>query len=178
MNAAESVTATFNSTATTDLRAVTAPFTDDGSSPVTLTWNPAFPDTNYTAVCTAETTQSDFLLPLIQQQTATTITVIPTEGGATPGTVDCIAIPDSDTSDIRHGRQVFQTSDAAVTVNWATAFTDTNYTAVCTAETTDTGVSFSSVISDLETGFVSVDIGGIPTGTMECIAALRVSSRR
>jgi hypothetical protein len=145
-------------------------FTDDGAAPVTVTWNPAFADTNYTAVCTAETTPSDFLLPVITGRTPTTMTVIPTDGGATPGNVDCIAIPDTDTSDLRHGRVAFTDLPATVTVPWSTAFPDTNYTVACTLETEEgIGGGFTSVISDIETGSVTVDNGQYDSGTMHCI---------
>ena len=41
-----------------DIRSALTAFTDDGSAPVTVTWNPPFADTNYTAACTVETTPS------------------------------------------------------------------------------------------------------------------------
>ncbi len=173
MNAAESVTATINvTTPPSDIRSALVPFVDDGSAPVTVTWNPAFADTNYTAVCTAETTISDFLLPVITSRTATSMTVIPTAGGATPGVVDCTAIPDSDTSDLRHNRTAFSDTPQTVTVTWSTAFPDTNYTVACTVENDQTNSSneFTSVISDMEAGFVTVDNGQIPAGAMHCIA--------
>src|SRR5208282_895103 len=150
-----------------DIRAALAAFTDTGAAPVTITWNPAFADTNYTAACTAETTPSDFLLPIITLRTPATTTVIPTGGGATPGVVDCIALPDSDTSDIRHGRVAFGDSPATVAVAWNPAFADTNYTVACTLETQgNTSGGFSSVISALSAGSVSVDSGGFAAGTM------------
>lgn len=173
MNAAESVTATFNSTTPpNDIRSALAPFADDGSAPVTVTWNPAFADTNYTAVCTAETTPSDFLLPVITGRTATSMTVIPTGGGATPGVVDCIAIPDSDASDIQHNRTAFSATPQTVNVTWTSPFANTNYTVACTVENdqTNSNDQFTSVISDVEQGFVAVDNGQIAAGTMHCIA--------
>jgi hypothetical protein len=168
MNAAESVTATFNSTVGT-MRSAVVPFTDDGAGNVTITWSPAFADTNYTAVCTAETT-GDFVLPVITSRTASSMTVIPTDGGATPGNLDCIAIPDSDTSDIRHGRTPFSDGQSLITVAWGTAFPDTNYTVACTLESEGLDGGLTSVISDVETGFVTVDNSNFLTGTMHCIA--------
>jgi len=168
MNAAESVTATFNSTVA-NMRSAVVPFTDDGAGNVTITWSPAFADTNYTAVCTAETT-GDFVLPVITSRTASSMTVIPTDGGATPGNLDCIAIPDSDTSDIRHGRTPFSDGQSLITVAWGTAFPDTNYTVACTLESEGLDGGLTSVISDVETGFVTVDNSNFLTGTMHCIA--------
>jgi uncharacterized repeat protein (TIGR01451 family) len=154
-----------------DIRAALVAFPDSGIAPATVTWNPAFPDSNYTAVCTVETTPSDFLLPVITLRTPTSMTVIPTDGGATPGVIDCIAIPDSDTSDIRHSRVAFRSSPATVAVSWSPAFADTNYTVACTLETQGaTNGGFTSVISALSPSSISVDGGGIAAGTMHCIA--------
>jgi Big-like domain-containing protein/List-Bact-rpt repeat protein len=156
--------------AASDIRAALVAFTGNGISPVTVTWNPPFADANYTAVCTVETTPSDFLLPIIALRTATSMTVIPT-GGSAPGTLDCIAIPDSDTSNIHHGRVAFNNSPTTVTVTWSPAFADTNYTVACTLETQGpTGGGFTSVISALSAASINVDGGGIAAGTIHCIA--------
>src|SRR5208282_228069 len=154
-----------------DIRAIYANYSDNGA-PITIAWNPPFPDTNYTAVCMVETSPSDFLLPTITLRTPGSMTVNPTDGGSPAGTLDCIAIPDSDTSDIQHTRVAYSGFPATVTVPWTTAFPDTNYTAACTAETQGpTGGGFTSVISALSASSITVDNDGYATGTMHCIAA-------
>jgi hypothetical protein len=153
-----------------DIRAALVTF-NDGTAGATVTWSPAFADTNYTAVCTAEVTPSDFELPIITLRTASSMTVIPTSlEGSVTGTLDCIAIPDSDTSDIRHGRVAFSDLPTTVTVNWNPVFSGTNYTVACTVETEEGTNGFTSVISSVTPSSVQVDNGQIDTGTMHCMA--------
>ena len=152
-----------------DLRTAQVVFTD-GYANAKVSWNPAFPDLNYTAVCTAEQTPSDFLLPVITSRSAGSMTVVPTDYGLA-GILDCIAIPDSDNSDIRHARASFSGGPSGVTVPWNPAFTDTNYTAVCTVETQDYGNGeFTSVINNRSTDSISVINGFFDSGTMHCVA--------
>lgn len=154
---------------TTTLRTASGSFSG-GTTGVTLNWSSAFPDTNYTAICSAETTVGDFLLPIITLRTTTAITVVPTGGGTPSGNIACFAIPDSDTSDIRHGRTVYSGAPATITVTWNAAFPDTTYVTACTVETQGaTGGGFSSVISALATTSVTAINGGIAAGTMHCI---------
>jgi len=155
-----------------DIRATMVLFAN-GHSNVTVVWNPAFPDTNYTAVCTAEQLPSDFLLPVITSRSPGSMNIVPTDNGG-PGILDCIAIPDSDGTDIRHARAAFTGDPANVSVPWNPVFTDTNYTAVCTVEPQDYGNGngeFTSVISAKTPDSITV-INGSPynTGTMHCIA--------
>jgi hypothetical protein len=153
-----------------DIRANQTPYNDSGAL-LTVTWSPSFPDTNYTAVCTAETIPSDFLLPVIASRSAGSMNVDPTDGGSPTGTLDCMAIPDSDSSDIRHARAPFSGRPASVNVPWNTSFSDTNYTAVCTVETRDNlAGGFTSVISAVNPGSITVTNGGFDSGTMHCIA--------
>ena len=152
-----------------DIRATAVLFAN-GLSNVTVVWNPAFADTNYTAVCTAEQLPSDFLLPVITSRSPGSMNIVPTDN-AGPGILDCIAIPDSDGTDIRHARAAFTGSPNTVTVSWNPVFTDTHYTAVCTVETQDRGSGeFTSVISAKTTDSITVINAGFPTGTMHCLA--------
>ena len=155
---------------TGDLRTSQVVFAN-GYTNVKVPWNPAFPDLNYTAVCTAEQTPSDFLLPVITSRSAGSMTVVPTDYRL-GGVLDCIAIPDSDNSDIRHSRASFSGFPLYVTVPWNPAFTDTNYTAVCTVETQDYGNGeFTSVINNRSTDSISVTNGSsFYGGTMHCLA--------
>jgi len=146
-----------------------------GTSTVTVPWSPPFSDTNYTAVCTAETTPSDFLLPVITLRSAASMNVNPEDTGSllqpATGKLHCIAIPDSDSSDIRHRRVPFSAFPPAITVSWIPAFPDINYTVVCTVETQQAvGDGFTSAITALSPGAVSVSNNGFATGTMHCIA--------
>lgn len=143
----------------------------NGLNGVTVVWNPPFPDTNYTAVCTAEQFPSDFLLPVITSRSAGSMTIVPTDSSG-PGILDCIAIPDSDGSDIRHTRAAFTGDPSQVTVPWNPVFPDTNYTAVCTVETQDYGNGeFTSVISAKTVDSITVINGSqFNTGTMHCVA--------
>jgi hypothetical protein len=156
---------------TDSIRTAFASYTG-GFAGVNIAWSPAFPDTNYTAVCTVETSPGgDPLLPTIILRTPASMTVIPTDGGSASGTLGCIAIPDSDSSDIRHAHVAFSGSPTTVAVNWSPVFPDTNYTTACTLETQGgIGGGFTSVISALTAASVSVDAGGFATGTMHCIA--------
>src|SRR5208282_2758958 len=62
-------------------------------------------------------------------------------------------------------------SPATVTVPWTPSFPDTNYTTACSAETQGpTSGGFTSVISALSAGSITVDNDGYPTGTIHCIA--------
>ncbi len=155
-----------------DVRATQVAFTN-GYATLTVWWNPAFPDTNYTAVCTAEQppSGSDFLLPVITSRSAGSMEVVPTDYSQA-GILDCIAIPDSDASDIRQTRASFTGAPSSVTVLWNPAFADTNYTAVCTVETQDYGDGeFTSVINAVNPGSISVINGSqFSSGTMHCIA--------
>ncbi len=154
---------------TGDIRATAVLFAN-GLSNVTVVWNPAFADTNYTAVCTAEQLPSDFLLPVITSRSPGSMNIVPTDN-AGPGILDCIAIPDSDGTDIRHARAAFTGSPNTVTVSWNPVFTDTHYTAVCTVETQDRGSGeFTSVISAKTADSITVINAGFPTGTMHCLA--------
>ncbi len=153
-----------------DLREITKSYTDS-FTPLTVSWTPVFPDTNYTAACTAETKPSDFLLPTITSRAAGSMTVSPTEGGSPAGILDCIAIPDYDSTDLRHGRGAFSGSPASVVVKWNAPFPDTNYTAVCTVETDGAfGGGFTGVIDAVSPGSVTVLNAGYPAGTMHCMA--------
>jgi hypothetical protein len=154
-----------------DIRATTVLFASPGNNNVTVVWNPPFPDTNYIAVCTAEQFPSDFLLPVITSRSPQSMNIVPTD--AFPGgTLDCIAIPDSDGTDIRHTRAAFTGHPSQVTVPWNPVFTDSNYTAVCTMETQDYGNGeFTSVISAKTPDSITVTNGsGFNTGTMHCMA--------
>ena len=155
---------------TNDLRLAATPYTNS-VGPITVTWLPAFPDTNYTAVCTAETTIGDFLLPTITARSTTGMQVSPSDGGPSVGTLDCIGVPDSDASDLRHARASFSGSPTSVTINWGTAFPDTNYTVSCTVETEGAFTAgFTSVINNITPSSVTAINGGFATGTMHCIA--------
>jgi hypothetical protein len=154
----------------TTIRTASGPFVG-GSTGITLIWSSPFPDTNYTAICSAETQPGDFLLPTITLRTTSSMTVVPTDGGTLGGILHCMAIPDSDTSDIRHGRVAYSGFPATVTVPWNTAFPGTGYAAACTVETQgSTTAGFTSVISALTAASVTVDNNGFATGTMHCIA--------
>src|SRR5579862_4520722 len=109
-----------------DIRATTVLFAN-GLTNVAVVWNPAFIDTNYTALCTTEQLPSDFLLPVITSRSPGSMNVVPTTSPG-PGILDCIAIPDSDDTDIRHARTAFTGDPHEVTVPWNPVFTDTNYT--------------------------------------------------
>ncbi len=154
-----------------DIREALVPYSNvNPSDTVTVTWNAAFPDTNYTAVCTTETVPSDFLLPAIAGRSAGSMQVNPSNGGSPSGTLHCLAVPDSDTSDIRHTRQTFSGFPGAVSLSWNSAFSDTSYTAVCTVETEGPlGGGFTGVISALSTTGVSMTNAGFETGTMHCL---------
>jgi hypothetical protein len=154
---------------TNDLRLAATPYTDS-VGPITVTWLPAFPDTNYTAICTAETTIGDFLLPTITARSTTGMQVSPSDGGPSVGTLDCIGVPDSDSSDLRHARASFSGLPTSVTVPWGTSFPDTNYTVSCTVETEGafTG-GFTSVINSITPTSVTAINAGFATGTMHCI---------
>jgi len=143
----------------------------DSIAPLVITWNQAFPDTNYTAACTAETTAGDFLLPTITSRSTNGMQVSPSDGGPPIGVLNCLGLPDFDSSDLRHGRAPFFGFPPSVTVNWNHAFSDTNYTVVCTVETAGSFASgFTSVITTVTPGSVSVVNGGYDTGTMHCLA--------
>ncbi len=143
----------------------------DSVAPLVITWNQAFPDTNYTAACTAETTAGDFLLPTITSRSTNGMQVSPSDGGPPIGVLNCLGLPDFDSSDLRHGRAPFSGFPPSVTVNWNRAFSDTNYTVVCTVETAGSFASgFTSVITTVTPGSVSVVNGGYDTGTMHCLA--------
>jgi hypothetical protein len=154
-----------------EIRATTVLFAI-GYNNVTVVWNPAFPDTNYTVVCTSEqTTPSDFLLPVITSRSPQSMNIVPTDFFQ-GGTLDCMAIPDSDGTDIRHTRAAFTGNPSQVTVSWNPVFADTNYTAVCTVEPQDYGNGeFSSVISAKTPDSITVINGSdFNGGTMHCIA--------
>ncbi|HEV2987281.1 MAG TPA: dockerin type I domain-containing protein, partial [Candidatus Angelobacter sp.] len=143
----------------------------DSINPLDIPWNPPFPDTNYTAACTAETTAGDFLLPTITARSTNGMQVSPSDGGPSSGALNCFALPDFDSSDLRHGRASFSGFPASVTVAWNQVFSNTNYTAVCTVETHGSFASgFTSVITTFTPGSVDVINGGYDTGTMHCIA--------
>jgi hypothetical protein len=143
----------------------------DSIGPLVITWNQAFPDTNYTAACTAETTAGDFLLPTITSRSTNGMQVSPSDGGPPTGVLNCLGLPDFDSSDLRHGRAPFSGFPPSVTVNWNQAFSDTNYTVVCTVETAGSFASgFTSVITTVTPGSVSVVNAGYDTGTMHCLA--------
>ncbi len=152
-----------------DIVEVTKSYTDS-ATPLAITWTPAFPDLNYTATCTAETTPSDFLLPTITSRSANGMTVSPTDGGSPAGVLDCLSIPDSDATDVRHGREAFAGFPASVTVPWTVAFANTNYTAVCTVETEgDFGAGFTGVIEALTPASVTVNNAGYASRTIHCM---------
>ena len=143
----------------------------DSITPLVITWNPAFPDTNYTAACTAETTAGDFLLPTITSRSANGMQVSPSDGGPPTGVLNCFGLPDFDSSDLRHGRMPFSGFPTSVTVPWNQAFPDTNYTVVCTVETAGSFASgFTSAITNVTPPSVDVFNGGYDTGTMHCLA--------
>jgi hypothetical protein len=143
----------------------------DSITPLVITWNRIFPDTNYTAACTAETTPGDFLLPTITSRSTKGMLVSPSDGGPPTGVLNCLGLPDFDSSDLRHGRTPFSGFPSSVTVNWNQAFSDTNYTVVCTVETAGSFASgFTSVITTVTPGSVNVVNGGYDTGTMHCLA--------
>jgi hypothetical protein len=159
--------ATVNST---NLRASLTSYTDS-ITPLIVTWKPAFPDTNYTAACTAETTAGDFLLPTITSRSVNGMQVSPSDGGPPTGVLNCLALPDFDSSDLRHGRAPFSGFPASVPVSWNQPFPDTNYTVGCTIETAGSFASgFTSVITTVAPSFVNVVNGGYDTGTMHCLA--------
>jgi hypothetical protein len=143
----------------------------DSINPLSIRWNPAFPDTNYTAACTAETTAGDFLLPTITSRSTTGIQVSPSDGGPSTGVLNCFALPDFDSSDLRHGRAPFSGFPASVKVTWDQAFSNTNYTVVCAVETAGIFANgFTSVITHVTPESVNVGNGGYDSGTMHCIA--------
>jgi hypothetical protein len=143
----------------------------DSITPLVVTWNPAFPDTNYTAACTAETTAGDFLLPTITSRSVNGMQVSPSDGGPPTGVLNCLALPDFDSSDLRHDRAPFSGFPASVPVIWNQPFPDTNYTVVCTVETAGSFASgFTSVITTVAPSSVNVVNAGYDTGTMHCLA--------
>jgi len=143
----------------------------DSITPLVVTWNPAFPDTNYTAACTAETTAGDFLLPTITSRSVNGMQVSPSDGGPPSGVLNCFALPDFDSSDLRHGRALFAGFPASVPVIWNQPFPDTNYTVVCTVETGGSFANgFTSVITSVAPSSVNVVNGGYDTGAMHCLA--------
>jgi hypothetical protein len=166
---------------TGDIRAATVPFTNAQSvGSVTINWREPFPDANYTAVCTVETTPSDFLLPVITARSPGSLTVNPTDGGSSGGILDCIAIPDSDVSHVRHARQTFAGFPPTLTASWSSAFPDPLHpapdynpsavTPVCTVETQDnTAPGFTSVINAISSTSISVTNGGFADGTIHCL---------
>lgn len=143
----------------------------DSITTLVVTWNPAFPDTNYTAACTAETTAGDFLLPTITSRSVNGMQVSPSDGGPPTGVLNCLALPDFDSSDLRHNRAPFSGFPASVPVIWNQPFPDTNYTVVCTVETAGSFASgFTSVITTVAPSSVNVVNAGYDTGTMHCLA--------
>jgi sugar lactone lactonase YvrE len=143
----------------------------DSATPVAVTWNPPFADTNYTTVCTAETQPSDFLLPTITSRSPGAMTVSPTDGGSPAGILNCMAVPDSDSSDVRRARVAYSGFPASVVMTWNAPFADLNYTPVCTAETEGPfSGGFTSAITAESTNAVTVLNDGFDSGTMHCIA--------
>jgi hypothetical protein len=124
----------------TDIRHARATFNSTGTaqpSVQSLTWNSTFTDTNYTPVCSVIAALE--ATPVTQHFNATTIASITTwvnyvTTTPKPFEVDCIGVPDTSTSGVRHGRtQVVEAISApvSVTMNWDTAFPDTNYVPAC-----------------------------------------------
>lgn len=168
-----------------DIRAATAPFTAlQNNGPVTISWSPPFPDTNYTAVCTVETTPSAFFLPVIRSRSSSSMTVYPR--GAVGGLLDCIAVPDTDVSHVIHARQTFSGSPTSVTATWSPVYPDPTYelkyyagnaTPVCTMETEDSSFPFpdlnSLITVNYGSGYVSSSItvadNDVANGTLHCI---------
>jgi hypothetical protein len=144
----------------------------NGTPPLTMPWGAPFADTNYTVACSAEVAlKTPFLLPVITARSAASITVVPTDRDPA-GILGCIAVSDTDnTPNLRHGRKAFSGNPATITVNWNTAFSDTNYTPVCTVETADPkNVSFLSVISADTPTSITINNQGIDAGTVHCLA--------
>lgn len=162
-----------------DIRATRVFYTSD-TAPVQVDWNPPFQDTNYTAVCTAETSFTDFLLPIIQLRSSNSILVSPTSRSGpiigNPGFLDCIAIPDSSVSDIRHARTAGTASlippAPPLTIVWDAPFL-TNYTAVCTVEQGPAPLlnltEYSGGIVTVKPGYITV-LQNLPNGILNCIA--------
>jgi hypothetical protein len=166
-----------------DIRAATAPFTASQTfGPVTITWSPPFPDTNYTAVCTVETTPSSFFLPVITSRSPGSITVNPTDGGSAGGVLDCIGVPDTDVSHVIHARQTFSGSPGTVTATWSPVYPDPTYelnfyygnaTPACSMETEDSSYpGLTSLItanygSSFGTGIIVAT--NFADGTLHCI---------
>lgn len=156
-----------------DIRQTTTAYSLPPTSvgPISVSWTPVFADTNYTAVCTTETVIGDFLLPTIMGRTTDSMLVTPSDGGTLAGVLNCIGIPDTDSSDIGHARVQFSGHPSLVTLAWNAPFPDANYTVACTAETEGSVAGgFTSVISAVTPASVTVTNDGYDTGTMHCIA--------
>jgi len=166
-----------------DIRAIAVPFNETQSNgPVTIEWKPSFLDTNYTAVCTLETKPSDFSLPVITKRSTDSMTVNPMNGGEQSGILDCIAIPDTDVSNVIHARQTFSGFPPTLTAPWSAAPTNpynetsnqayqSGYvTPACAVETEgSTSGSFTGVIGSLTPESISMVNAGFASGTLHCI---------
>ena len=152
-----------------DIRTNLTPFTQ-GITPLTILWSSPFPDTSYTAVCTAEGIPDDQLLPVITARTPTSMTIVPT-AAAMAGVLDCMAVPDSDQSTLRHARTTFTGNPRSITALWNQPFRDTNYTAVCTGESANPqNHDFTGAINVVTRSSVTFANGGLNAGTLHCIA--------
>jgi hypothetical protein len=166
---------TWGNNTTGDIRAEAAPFTSAQSvGPITITWNEPFPDTNYTAVCSVEAVTLNASLPIITARSPDSITVNPTPGGSLGGTLNCLAVPDTDVSGVLYARQTFSGSPPILTASWSPNTAEDfgivgPYTPVCTLETQDKSPSvFTGVITSVS-GAISVVNSGFADGTIHCI---------
>lgn len=69
---------------------------------VTIPWNTAFPDTAYTSICTPENAGQNEHTHILASVTPGSINI--TNDVSPPGIWHCIAVPDSDSSNVRHVR--------------------------------------------------------------------------
>lgn len=102
-----------------------------------VTWSTAFTDTNYTAVCTPKLVSggnSDLTVVILSKSITGLQTLVQFDDNGTVQ-VNCIAVADGTTSDLRHTRATFNSpgrnETSTQSLIWNTAFPDTVYTAVC-----------------------------------------------
>jgi hypothetical protein len=82
-----------------------------------------------------------------------------------------MAVPDSDSSDVRRARVAYSGFPSSVVMTWNAPFPDLNYTPVCTAETEGPfSGGFTSAITAESTNAVTVLNDGFDSGTIHCIA--------
>jgi hypothetical protein len=115
-----------------------------------INWPTAFTDTNYTVVCTPKLVSggTNSLSTVISSKATTSVQVLIQFDDSGTVQVNCLAVADSISTDVRHARASFTMPANSVPtvqkVTWSSGFTDLNYTAVCSVVAAPNGTELTS----------------------------------